>query len=230
MPGERLLLIEDDVDLAASLKLALGKEGYLVDHEASGVSGLAAALDAPPDLLLLDLNLPDMDGIAICRELREAEAVRDLPIIMLTARSLEGDRVRGLDVGADDYVTKPFSLAELKSRINAQLRRRRLDRGTPDDVYRDGRLEIRRTEMEVRRDGHPVRLTAREMELLWYLISVRPRVVPRDVILERVWGLSSDVTTRTIDVHVRSLRKKLGREAIETVIGRGYRFRGYPGP
>ena len=230
MSGERILLIEDDVDLAASLKLALGREGYRVRHEVTGAAGLAAALDAPPDLLLLDLNLPDMDGLAICRELRGARAVRDLPIIMLTARSLEGDRVRGLDVGADDYVTKPFSLAELKSRINAQLRRRQLDQGTPDDVYRDGRLEVRRNEMEVRRDGEPVRVTGREMELLWFLIAARPRVVPREVILERVWGLSSDVTTRTIDVHVRSLRKKLGREVIETVIGRGYRFRGFPAP
>ncbi|HHQ49317.1 MAG TPA: response regulator transcription factor [Acidobacteria bacterium] len=230
MSGERILLIEDDVDLAASLKLALGREGYRVRHEVTGAAGLAAALDAPPDLLLLDLNLPDMDGLAICRELRGARAVRDLPIIMLTARSLEGDRVRGLDVGADDYVTKPFSLAELRSRINAQLRRRQLDQGTPDDVYRDGRLEVRRNEMEVRRDGEPVRVTGREMELLWFLIAARPRVVPREVILERVWGLSSDVTTRTIDVHVRSLRKKLGREVIETVIGRGYRFRGFPAP
>ncbi len=229
MAGERILLIEDDMDLAASLKLALRKEGYRVDHEATGNAGLAAALDAPPDLLLLDLNLPDVDGLSICRELRNAGALGDLPIIMLTARSLEGDRVKGLDVGADDYVTKPFSLRELKSRINAQFRRRRLDQGTPDNIYEDARLEVRRDEMEVLRDGEPIRLTAREMELLWFLIAARPRVVPRETILERVWGLSADITTRTIDVHVRALRKKLGQQSIETVIGRGYRFRGYPG-
>lgn len=227
--GERILLIEDDVDLAASLGPALRKEGYEVDHQATGAGGLAAALDNPPDLLLLDLNLPDMDGITICRELRDSDAVGDLPILMLTARSMEADRVRGLDVGADDYVSKPFSLRELKSRINAQLRRRRLDQGTPDNIYRDDRLEVRREEMIVRLDDRPVRITAREMELLWYLIASRPRVVRRESILERVWGLSAEVTTRTIDVHVRALRKKLGQGAIETVIGQGYRFRGYPG-
>jgi len=227
MAGERILLIEDDVDLAASLRLALRKEGYHVDHEVTGTAGLAAALDAPPDLLLLDLNLPDMDGVAICRELRGAAPVADLPIIMLTARSLEADRVRGLDVGADDYVTKPFSLRELNSRINAQLRRRRLDQGTPDNVYRDAHLEVRRDAMEVLRDGEPVRLTTRELELLWFLIASRPRVVSRETILERLWGLSAEITTRTIDVHVRALRRKLGQESIETVIGRGYRFRGY---
>ncbi len=230
MSGERILVIEDDRDLAAALVRALTREGYAVEHAVTGLHGLKVLFDAPPDLVLLDLNLPDMDGLAVCRELRQTPAVRDLPVIMLTARAAEADRVAGLDLGADDYVTKPFSLRELMSRIGAQLRRRRLDLGVPDDVYRDARLEIRRESARVTLDGSPVQLTSRELDLLWHLLTRRPRVISREQILERVWGLSADVETRTIDVHVRSLRKKLGSGVIETVIGRGYRFAGYPGP
>jgi len=154
--------------------------------------------------------------------------VADLPIIILTARVTEGDRVLGLDLGADDYITKPFSLRELRSRIRALLRRRSLDGGVPEDAYRDTRLTVERGAMEVELDGQPVRLTMREFELLWYLVTTRPRVASRESILERVWGLSSEVETRTVDVHVRALRKKLGQDVVETVIGAGYRFRGYP--
>jgi len=228
MAGERLLVIEDDLDLAASLGRALRREGYEVTHMATGREGLGAILDTPPDLVLLDLNLPDMDGLRVCRELRQAESVQDVPVIMLTARAEERDRVKGLDTGADDYVVKPFSLHELKSRINAQLRRRRINQGVPGNSYRDRRLEVRRETMEVLLDGEAVRLTARELELLWYLLTNRPRVMSREAILERVWGLSTDVETRTVDVHVRALRSKLGAGCIETVIRAGYRFRGYP--
>ena len=228
MARERIALVEDDRDLAASLTLALGRDGYRVEAFATGRAGLAGILDRPPDLVLLDLNLPDLDGLSVCRELRETAAVGDLPIIILTARVEESDRVLGLDLGADDYVSKPFSLRELKSRVRALLRRRALDSGVPEDAYRDTRLEVRRGPMEVKLDGAEVRLTTRELELLWYLITSRPRVVSREQILERVWGLSSDVETRTIDVHIRALRAKLGPAVIETVIGTGYRFRGYP--
>jgi DNA-binding response OmpR family regulator len=228
MAGERIALVEDDLDLSATLAGALEREGYATAVYRTGREGLEGILGTPPDLVLLDLNLPDLDGLSVCRELREATAVRDLPIIMLTARVEESDRILGLDLGADDYVTKPFSLRELKSRIRALLRRRALDGGVPDDEYRDTRLEVRRGPMEVTLDGAEVRLTTRELELLWYLITNRPRVVSRERILERVWGLSSDVETRTIDVHIRALRSKLGSEVIETVIGAGYRFRGYP--
>lgn len=227
MAGERLVLIEDDLDLAASLGRALRRQGYVVSHATMGRDGLAVIADSPPDLVLLDLNLPDMDGVEVCRELRSMESVQDLPVIMLTARAEERDRVKGLDTGADDYVVKPFSLRELASRINAQLRRRRLDRRVPDNNYRDVRLEVRRDEMEVLLDERSVRLTVRELELLWFLIVNRPRVMSREAILERVWGLSTDIETRTVDVHIRALRKKLGPECIETLIGAGYRFRGY---
>ena len=228
MSRERIALVEDDADLAASLVMALDREGYQTARYATGREGLNGILGSPPDLVLLDLNLPDLDGLGVCRELRDTEAVRDLPIIMLTARVEESDRVLGLDLGADDYITKPFSLRELKSRIRALLRRRSLDGGVPEDEYRDSRLAVRRGPMDVALDGEPVRLTVREFELLWYLITNRPRVASRERVLERVWGISSDVETRTVDVHIRALRAKLGAEAIETVIGAGYRFRGFP--
>jgi two-component system alkaline phosphatase synthesis response regulator PhoP len=225
---ERITLVEDDVDLAASLSMALEREGFQVQRYATGREGLEGVLDTPPDLVLLDLNLPDLDGLSVCRELRETKAVQDLPVIILTARVEESDRVLGLDLGADDYITKPFSLRELKSRIRALLRRRSLDSGVPEDEYRDSRLVVQRGSMEVSLDAQPVRLTVREFELLWYLITTRPRVASREGVLERVWGLSSDVETRTVDVHIRALRSKLGAEIIETMIGAGYRFRGYP--
>jgi len=228
MTRERIALVEDDRDLAASLSMALEKDGFVVNRYATGRQGLEGILGSPPDLVLLDLNLPDLDGLGVCREIRDTPAVADLPIIILTARVTEGDRVLGLDLGADDYITKPFSLRELKSRIRALLRRRSLDGGVPEDAYRDTRLSVSRGAMEVELDGQPVRLTMREFELLWYLVTTRPRVASRESILERVWGLSSEVETRTVDVHVRALRKKLGQDVVETVIGAGYRFRGHP--
>lgn len=224
----RLALVEDDPDLSMTLGIALERDGYHVVRFETGREGLEGILSNPPDLVILDLNLPDLDGLGVCRELRETPAVADLPIIILTARVTESDRVLGLDLGADDYITKPFSLRELKSRIRALLRRRSLDGGVPGDSYQDSRVEVSRGAMEVMLDGNPVRLTMREFELLWYLVTTRPRVASRESILERVWGLSSEIETRTVDVHIRGLRKKLGSEAIETVIGAGYRFRGYP--
>jgi DNA-binding response OmpR family regulator len=224
---DRIVLVEDDADLSATLALALERDGFEVVPFFTGRDGLIGILGNPPDLVLLDLNLPDLDGLSVCRELRDTTAVRDLPIIMLTARVEESDRVLGLDLGADDYITKPFSLRELKSRIRALLRRRSLDGGVPEDEYQDLRLTVRRGPMDVELDGELVRLTVREFELLWYLITTRPRVATRESILERVWGLSSDVETRTVDVHIRALRAKLGADVVETVIGAGYRFRGF---
>lgn len=227
MAREIIAVVEDDVDLAASLELALSKEGYEVVHYTTGTQGLHGVLSEPPDLILLDLNLPDLDGLSLCREVRETPAVSDLPVIMLTARAQENDRVLGLDLGADDYIVKPFSLRELKSRIRALLRRRSLDGGVGQDEYQDARLCVLKGPMMVRIDDKEIRLTMREFELLWHLIFSRPRVVSRTQILDRVWGVTSDVETRTVDVHIRALRAKLGAEVIETVIGAGYRFRGY---
>jgi DNA-binding response OmpR family regulator len=227
VPSNRIVVIEDDVDLASSLSLALERDGFEVDTFTTGSAGLDGVLSSPPDLVLLDLNLPDLDGLSVCRELRENRTIPDVPIIMLTARSEERDRVLGLDLGADDYIVKPFSLRELKSRIGALLRRRDLDHGVPEATYRDRRLVVERGPMVVRLDDSEVRLTAREFELLWFLITHRPRVVSRERILERVWGLSHEVETRTVDVHIRALRRKLTAEVVETVIGAGYRWRGF---
>jgi DNA-binding response OmpR family regulator len=227
MTIERIALVEDDDDLSGTLASALERDGFAVTVYRTGRDGLDGVLGDPPDLILLDLNLPDLDGLSVCRELRDTEAVHDLPIIMLTARVDESDRVLGLDLGADDYVTKPFSLRELRSRIRALLRRRALDGGVPEDEYGDARLTVRRGPMDVVVDGDEIRLTTREFELLWYLITTRPRVASRERILERVWGLSSEVETRTVDVHIRALRKKIDRDVVETVIGVGYRFRGF---
>ena len=225
MARERLLLIEDDADLVQSLRLALGREDYSVEHSLSGLEGLTQVVEHPPDLLLLDLNLPDMDGLSICREIRQNPAIRDLPIIMLTARVQEHDRILGLDLGADDYIVKPFSVRELKSRIQALLRRRQLDDGVPDDVFSDELLTVDYNARRVFLDGAEIRLTTRELDLLWFLITNRPQVLSRERILERVWGLASDTETRTIDVHVRALRKKIDPDIVETVVGVGYRFR-----
>jgi DNA-binding response OmpR family regulator len=227
MTTERIALVEDDDDLSGTLASALERDGFAVTVYRTGRDGLDGVLGDPPDLILLDLNLPDLDGLSVCRELRDTEAVHDLPIIMLTARVDESDRVLGLDLGADDYVTKPFSLRELRSRIRALLRRRALDGGVPEDEYSDARLTVRRGPMDVVVDGDEIRLTTREFELLWYLITTRPRVASRERILERVWGLSSEVETRTVDVHIRALRKKIDQDVVETVIGVGYRFRGF---
>ena len=227
MTTERIALVEDDDDLSGTLASALERDGFAVTVYRTGRDGLDGILGDPPDLILLDLNLPDLDGLSLCRELRDTEAVHDLPIIMLTARVDESDRVLGLDLGADDYVTKPFSLRELRSRIRALLRRRALDGGVPEDEYSDARLTVRRGPMDVVVDGDEIRLTTREFELLWYLITTRPRVASRERILERVWGLSSEVETRTVDVHIRALRKKIDQDVVETVIGVGYRFRGF---
>ncbi len=228
MVQERLLLIEDDADLVQSLRLALGREHYSIDHSLSGLEGLTKVLEQPPDLLLLDLNLPDMDGLSICREIRNNAATRDLPIIMLTARAQEHDRVLGLDLGADDYIVKPFSVRELRSRIRALLRRRQLDGGVPEDLFSEGRLTVDYKSRHISLAGSKIRLTTREFDLLWFLIKNRPQVLSRERILERVWGLSSDIETRTIDVHVRALRKKIDSDVVETVIGAGYRFQGCP--
>ena len=220
-----ILIIEDEREMRDGLKLNLEYEGHRVAAEGDGDSGLATALEGGIDLIVLDVMLPGRSGIEVLKELREKGYTT--PVVMLTARGLESDKVQGLKLGADDYVTKPFSLRELKSRIRALLRRRSLDGGVPEDEYRDPRLVVRRGAMDCTLDGDPVRLTVREFELLWYLVTNRPRVASRERILERVWGISSDVETRTVDVHVRALRAKLGAEIIETVIGAGYRFRGY---
>ena len=176
--------------------------------------------------MILDLNLPDIDGLALCRELRRADETRRVPIIMLTARVEERDKLLGFEIGADDYITKPFSMRELLARVNAHLRpASRPSRRPRRRSSTTARSHVDRARFEVRLDGERVHLTKKEFDLLWLLIRSRGRVVTRDAILARLWDYDADVETRTVDVHIRSLRRKLGDDRIETVVGLGYRYR-----
>jgi DNA-binding response OmpR family regulator len=217
----RIALIEDDADIAFTLRLNLEREGYAVEVFANGHEGMVEVLHGGFDFLILDLNLPDVDGFTICRELRRSATTAKLPILMLTARAAEHDRVTGLELGADDYLTKPFSVRELVARVGAILRRAR---GGEEAVYDDGRLRIDPNTMRVWSAGQEVHLARKELELLLMLIRNRPAVVSRERLLNQVWQMSEDIETRTVDAHIRNLRKKIGKERIQTVIGFGYRF------
>jgi len=227
MPKPQVLIVEDEPDIAGLIKHTLERSG---DAEAcivgSGDAALKAVADRPPDLIILDLNLPVVGGLEVCRILRSRADAPHVPIIMLTARTSEDDRVSGLEHGADDYVTKPFSLRELTARVRAVLRRGPDGAERRNGSYRGASLVADFEAVAVSVEGTPIRLTRREFELLRYLVQNKNRVVSRDRLLERVWGYERLVETRSVDVHVGRLRTKLrtaGRQ-IETVIGLGYRF------
>jgi DNA-binding response OmpR family regulator len=225
VPKTRVLIVEDEQDIAGLIKHTLERGGEIEAQTVdSGDAALKAVTDRPPDLMILDLNLPVMGGLEVCRVLRSRPQTAKLPIIMLTARTGESDRVTGLDVGADDYVTKPFSLRELAARVRAVLRRGKHD--TAAAVYRGKYLVADFEAVSVSVQGEPIRLTRREFELLKYLVENRNRVLSRDRLLERVWGYDRLIETRSVDVHVGRLRGKLGPvgQQIETVVGLGYRF------
>ncbi len=225
----RVLIIEDDEDIALSIKYNLEQEGgFSVVSVADGEQGLRAALDDPPALVLLDLNLPGVDGLEVCKQLRATAATAAVPIIMLTARVEEAERVGGLERGADDYITKPFSIKELVARVRAVLRRSG-GAGTDRDVLSAGPLTVDPDARRVTLDAAEIALTRREFDLLADLLRHRGRVRTRERLLEHVWGYVHAGETRTVDVHIRQLRKKLGPPVdgwIETVVGVGYRFRG----
>ena len=225
----RVLVVEDEPDIAALIKQTLERGGDVdVDVAVTGEAALARAAQQPPHAVVLDLNLPVIDGLEVCRILRARPASAAVPIIMLTARAGETDRIRGLDIGADDYVTKPFSPRELAARVRAALRRNRPGTMTREesDIYRGKHLVADFDAVAVSVDGADIRLTRREFELLQFLVQNRNRVISRDRLLERVWGYDHAVETRSVDVHVGRLRGKLGAAAgqIETVVGLGYRF------
>src|SRR5215203_5627459 len=225
-----ILIIEDDADISESLKYNFEREGLVAVTAATGEAGLSAALNErdPPRLIILDLMLPGMSGTELCRRLRREPATRRTPIIMLTARGSESERVAGLELGADDYVTKPFSVRELIARVRAVLRR--ADESSAVG-YEDERLQINFEEMRVVCTGQEVKLTRKEFGLLTSLVRRRGRVATRNQLLDEVWGQQYYGDTRTLDVHIRRLRQKLGEggECIETVIGIGYRFVGSRG-
>lgn len=222
-----ILIIEDDPDISESLKYNFEREGWPAVVATTGETGLAAALSEkePPSLIMLDLMLPGMSGIELCRRLRREPATRRTPIIMLTAKASESDRVAGLDLGADDYITKPFSVRELLARVRAVKRRSEENRGKS---YEDDHLMIDYDDIRVVCRGTKVKLTNKEFNLLSTLARSADRVVTRQQLLDNVWGYSYYGDARTLDVHIRRLRQKLGDcgDCIETVVGVGYRFVG----
>ena len=234
---EKILVVEDEPTLQETIAYNLEKQGYEVTVVGNGHAALGAARSMDPDLLLLDLMLPGLDGLEITRILRRE---MNVPIIMLTARDDEIDRVVGLEMGADDYLTKPFSMRELMARVKAQLRRSRLhqeelerytEKETPQEMLTFGKLAINITRHEVTLNDKPLSLKPKEYELLLFFAEHRGQMLTREFILERVWGWEYVGDSRTVDVHIRWLRKKVeddpaNPERIVTVRGGGYRFEG----
>jgi len=222
---QEILIIEDDADIAESLQYNFKREGFRTSLAESGEKGLRLALDEknPPSLIILDLMLPGMSGMELCRRLRREPLTEKTPIIMLTAKAAEIDKIAGLELGADDYIVKPFSVKEVVARVRAVLRR--VEKETIER-YEDGKISIDFADMRVLCAGEDVKLTRKEFALLTYLIKSVGRVATRQNLLDNVWGYSYFGDTRTLDVHIRRLRQKLGDcgSCIETVVGVGYRF------
>jgi two-component system, OmpR family, alkaline phosphatase synthesis response regulator PhoP len=224
---ENILLIEDEQSLRKTLTVRLNKVGYVVNTAADGVTGFEKAMDNPFDLIILDVALPLRNGFDVCRDLRQAGLAT--PILILTARTQTVDKVVGLKLGADDYVTKPFAAMELLARIEALLRRVPIRTG--QGILESGALRMDLRRMEVTRDSKPVHLTVREFQLLQYLMERAGSAIPRTELLRSVWGYNAGSFTRTVDMHVASLRKKLEKdpsspELIVTISNTGYKFIG----
>jgi two-component system alkaline phosphatase synthesis response regulator PhoP len=228
-PPRRVLLVEDEASLALTLGDRLRSEGYAVDLAGDGETAIARASGDSFDLMILDVMLPGRGGFEVCRELRSRGV--EVPILMLTARSQVVDRVVGIRLGADDYLTKPFEMAELLARVEALFRRARAPSGAAPNSYSFGDVRIDFRGGEVLRDGQPVALSALEFKLLAYLVQNRGALLTRDQLLDKVWGYDATAATRTVDVHVAALRQKLERnpahpQYILTAHRRGYRFAG----
>ena len=222
---ERIYVIEDDENIQNLLKVSLESFGYGTECFETAEEGLKRIEEAPPSLVIFDWMLPGMDGVSAIRKLRRTEAGSRLPIMLLTAKERETDKVTGLDCGADDYMVKPFGVLELGARIRGLLRRS--GRQESSGSLEIGRLKIEKSVREVYFDGKQVRLTLKEFELLWYLAQNRNRVVTREELLDHVWGYEYAGETRTLDMHVRTLRQKLGEEGasyVATIRGVGYRL------
>ena len=221
------LIAEDEASLMTRRRYNIEKEGYRAVEAYDGEEALLVAAEDTPDLVVLDWMLPKVSGIEVCRRLRGRAETKNVPIIMLTARGEEADRVRGLDTGADDYITKPFSMKEMLARVRAILRRRDRHAEEPG-VYMDELIHLDPEGHILRVKDKEVSLTRKEFDLLAALVRNRGRVLSRETLLQKVWGYDYFGETRTVDVHIRRLRKKLGQaaaEGIETVVGVGYRFR-----
>jgi phosphate regulon transcriptional regulator PhoB len=223
----KILIIEDEKDIVEALEYNLKREGFETSKSYDGYNGLRIAKEKSPDLILLDLMLPGVSGLEICKQLKRYPRSSEIPIIMLTAKSEETDKVLGLELGADDYITKPFSMRELLARIKTVLKR---SGGTPAESVKP---QIKISELEIDEDKHLVKvagksveLTAKEFALLLYLARNKERVFSREKLLDAIWQVEADIETRTVDVHIRRLREKLGKAGrhIHTLRGVGYKF------
>ncbi|MDD5692759.1 MAG: response regulator transcription factor [Candidatus Omnitrophica bacterium] len=226
---EKILIVEDEKDIIKMLDYNLKKEGFKVIDARDGEDALDLAVREFPDLILLDLMLPGIDGLEVCKALKKETKTASIPIIMLTAKGQESDKVVGLELGADDYITKPFSPRELVARIKAVLRRATEKEKLPE-IFQAGDLRIDFSRISVTVNGKAATLTAKEFELLKTLLKAKGRVLSRDYLLDTIWGFdhAMEIQTRTVDVHIRTLRKKLKSESrrIITVKNYGYRFEG----
>ncbi|HSC86023.1 MAG TPA: response regulator transcription factor [Polyangiaceae bacterium] len=227
----KIVIVDDEKDILDVLEFNLHAAGYEVVTASTGREGLALALSSRPDLVILDLMLPDMSGTEVCKQLRESAETKTLPVLMLSARGEEIDRVVGFELGADDYVTKPFSVRELLLRVKAVLRRSRKDAAPKRSLLIEfGKLRIDREAHRVWVEQEEIVLTALEFKLLVTLFERKNRVQTRSSLLEHVWGIHAHISTRTVDAHVKRLREKLAeaRDYVETVRGVGYRFKESP--
>jgi two-component system, OmpR family, alkaline phosphatase synthesis response regulator PhoP len=227
MAEEKILVIDDEEHILELIKFNLENNGFKVITAANGIDGLKLARIELPQLILLDLMLPGMDGYEVCKEIRKDNSISHLPIIMLTAKSEELDKILGLELGADDYMTKPFSIRELLARVKAVLRRTTTQ--YTDKSYKFGNVAIDFQKHEVLRNEEKVELTLKEFELLEILIKNKGRVMTRDFLLDKIWGYEYIGETRTVDVHIRHLRQKIEEDDknpkyVETIRGIGYRF------
>lgn len=227
MAREKVLIAEDELDIVRMLEYNLKKEGFRVISALDGQDGLRQAQKERPDIIILDLMLPEIDGLEVCRALKQNRDSAGIPVIMLTAKSQETDKVVGLELGADDYITKPFSVRELIARIKAVLRRAREKENLPD-IFKAGNLTIDFSKIKTFVGSKPVELTAKEFELLSALVKAKGRVLSRDYLLDNIWGFDNavEIQSRTVDVHIQTMRRKLKAEArrIITVKNYGYRF------
>lgn len=221
-----IFCVEDDSNIRELVVYTLETTGFQARGFEEGKSFLEALALETPDLILMDIMLPGGDGISLLKRLKNSSKTRDIPVIMVTAKGAEYDKVKGLDLGADDYVTKPFGMMELVSRIKAVLRRSGAAKKKAEDIIVSGNLEINTKKHEVKADGEVIGLTLKEYELLKRLMENPNIVMTRDSLLEEIWGYDFDGETRTVDVHIRTLRQKLGKcgERVETVRGVGYRI------
>jgi two-component system alkaline phosphatase synthesis response regulator PhoP len=228
MAGEKILIIDDEAHIVELIKYNLESNGYKAYTSYNGSDGLKSAEENPVDLIILDLMLPDMDGLEVCKALKRKDETASIPIIMLTAKSSEFDKILGLELGADDYVTKPFSVRELMARVKVILRRSFQD-NVESKVISIGDLKIDLAKYQVSKNGKKLGLTLKEFELLRLMSSNRGKVFTREMLLESIWGYDYCGDTRTVDVHIRHLRQKIedddnNPKYIETIRGIGYRF------